>query len=277
MYRLPDRHMMVPMEVTQDEMGIVLGCIVQELWDAQAQYPTWPMDLGYGDQIVNEEKGEATKALLDVSQNRATIEDVVKEYTQTAAMCIRQIVAVRRFQYIEEQKMEESLARIMERFIPKLAAEIKQQLANDFFASPIAYNAPDGQFYAGFLPPDAGEGFVGFTVPDLVQEIVALRQQVDALRSVAEQIPDAQAELPGEFAPAAAEQQEATVTVPPAPQFVPVFNPSDPVENEVLRAMSVPPPQTEPDIDPDAQSPQEQSPADGSDAGSADDSDDGGL
>jgi len=61
---------------------------------AELVFPKWPADLNYGDQIVNEEKGEATQALLDICQGKATAQKAIREYEQTAAMCVRQIAAL---------------------------------------------------------------------------------------------------------------------------------------------------------------------------------------
>ena len=96
MYSIPGTaaNEFTPAQFEEAELSDILDNIGTEVLRAEKLYPHWPTDLNYGDQIINEEKGEATKALLDISSGKATIEDVIDELTQTAAMCVRQIAAI---------------------------------------------------------------------------------------------------------------------------------------------------------------------------------------
>lgn len=80
-----------------NEIKEIQDLINDEVSRAEVQFSSWPADLIMGDQIINEEKGEATKALLDFAQGKTPIDDVLNEYIQTAAMCVRHISALRQF------------------------------------------------------------------------------------------------------------------------------------------------------------------------------------
>lgn len=96
MFMTPASSQQIPHIATDLEIDCVEDSIRLEVRSAERKFDRWPEDLNYGDQVINEEKGEATKALLDISQGKASLDDAEKEYVQTAAMCIRQLVAIRR-------------------------------------------------------------------------------------------------------------------------------------------------------------------------------------
>lgn len=62
-----------------------------ELGKAKKKHPNWPHDLLHQIAIVNEESGEATKAVLHYAYENGSEEDIKKELIQTAAMCIRML------------------------------------------------------------------------------------------------------------------------------------------------------------------------------------------
>jgi hypothetical protein len=65
--------------------------IDEELHRAINKFPTWPTDIIHAGNVVSEEAGELSKAVLQAvyEPNKSNIEDVRKEAIQTAAMCIR--------------------------------------------------------------------------------------------------------------------------------------------------------------------------------------------
>ena len=95
-FKVPETGQQENLILRQNQLFDIMSEIEIEVMSAEQKFPKWPLDLNYGDQIVNEEKGEATKALLDICQGKSTIDHVRKEYIQTAAMCVRQIAALDR-------------------------------------------------------------------------------------------------------------------------------------------------------------------------------------
>lgn len=56
------------------------------------KHPAWPVDLLHADQIINEEKGEATRAALQYVYEGGSLSDYREELIQTAAMAIKQLI-----------------------------------------------------------------------------------------------------------------------------------------------------------------------------------------
>ena len=69
----------------------IIAEIKTELARAEQQHPDYPDDIIHCISIVNEEAGEATKAVVDCVYYNGSLEDVRKELRQTAAMCIRML------------------------------------------------------------------------------------------------------------------------------------------------------------------------------------------
>lgn len=69
----------------------IIAEIVAELRIAELCHPNYPDDMFRQIAIMNEEAGEATKAVLHYHYEGASIEDVKHELVQTAAMCIRML------------------------------------------------------------------------------------------------------------------------------------------------------------------------------------------
>ncbi len=72
-------------------METIINQILTEVEKAEAKHPNWPADLVYMDQIINEEKGEVTRAVLIHCLEAGPIDEVKKELVQTAAMCVRML------------------------------------------------------------------------------------------------------------------------------------------------------------------------------------------
>lgn len=73
------------------ELAVTMEDVRKEIVRSYAKHPKWPVDLLHGDQIINEEKGEATRALLNAAYEGASLEDYRKELVETAAMCLKQL------------------------------------------------------------------------------------------------------------------------------------------------------------------------------------------
>ena len=68
--------------------------IEEELKKAEAKHPNYPEDMFRQLAIMNEEAGEATKAVLHYYYENGSLEDVKAELVQTAAMCMRMIESI---------------------------------------------------------------------------------------------------------------------------------------------------------------------------------------
>ena len=65
--------------------------IINELRRAEKIHPDYPDDMFRQIAIINEEAGEATKAVLHYHYENLTIDELGKELIQTAAMCLRML------------------------------------------------------------------------------------------------------------------------------------------------------------------------------------------
>lgn len=65
--------------------------ILKELQRAETIHPSYPTDMFKQLAIMQKEAGEVTKAVLDCQSGKDTVEHVVVELVQTAAMCMRMI------------------------------------------------------------------------------------------------------------------------------------------------------------------------------------------
>lgn len=65
--------------------------IDKELKRAEKKHPAWPPNIFEQDAILNEEKGEVTKAILHYKREDGSLDDVKSELIQTAAMCMRML------------------------------------------------------------------------------------------------------------------------------------------------------------------------------------------
>lgn len=77
------------------ENATILAEIMMELERAEKKHPKWPADLIHMDAIINEEKGEVTRAVLQHVYEGGPISDVREELIQTAAMCVRMLKNLR--------------------------------------------------------------------------------------------------------------------------------------------------------------------------------------
>lgn len=67
------------------------AAIETELNKAIKKHPNYPDDMFRQVAIMNEEAGEATKAVLHYHYENGSIKEIKKELIQTAAMCIRML------------------------------------------------------------------------------------------------------------------------------------------------------------------------------------------
>ena len=72
----------------------VFESIAAEVLRAESQHPEWPDDLIYAAAMVAEESGELVKACLQHHYEERQIAKVRTEAIQTAAMCVRLLLAL---------------------------------------------------------------------------------------------------------------------------------------------------------------------------------------
>lgn len=75
--------------------------IEDELCRAMKKFPTWPTDPLHAVAVLGEEFGELTKAVLQhtYEQEKSSREDVRREAVQTAAMALRFLYSIDRYDY----------------------------------------------------------------------------------------------------------------------------------------------------------------------------------
>jgi NTP pyrophosphatase (non-canonical NTP hydrolase) len=85
--------------MTLDE---VISLVREELNRAVTKFPTWPDDIIHAGNVVAEESGELAKAILQCvyEPHKSGLGDVQAEAVQTAAMAIRFLMSMDRYQLI---------------------------------------------------------------------------------------------------------------------------------------------------------------------------------
>lgn len=76
----------------------IIESILAEKHRAEAARPAWLRDIVHAVAIMNEEAGEAVQAANTYVYDGGDIEDVRKEVIQTAAMCIRVLENMHRYE-----------------------------------------------------------------------------------------------------------------------------------------------------------------------------------
>ena len=77
--------------------------VLEELARATRKYPTWPTDPLHALAVLGEEFGELTKAVLQhtYEPDKASLADIREEAVQTAAMALRFLLSLERYEYKE--------------------------------------------------------------------------------------------------------------------------------------------------------------------------------
>lgn len=98
---------------TNGQAPSVLAPIMAELERAMRKFPTWPTDPLHAVAVLGEEYGELDKAVLQAvyEPHKSTIEDVASEAIQTAAMAVRFVASLDRYEYARcDQHQQPALA-----------------------------------------------------------------------------------------------------------------------------------------------------------------------
>lgn len=77
----------------------IIDEIVAEVEKAARKFPTWPTRIIDAGNVVSEEAGELAKACLQVTyeKHKETLDGVRMEAIQTAAMCVRFLASMDRY------------------------------------------------------------------------------------------------------------------------------------------------------------------------------------
>lgn len=75
--------------------------VMREIERAVRKFPTWPTDPLHALAVLGEEFGELTKAMLQhtYEPHKSTLDDVRMEAIQTAAMALRLLASLDRYEY----------------------------------------------------------------------------------------------------------------------------------------------------------------------------------
>lgn len=81
------------------DVDSILDEIREEIGRAVTKFPTWPSDIIHAGNVVMEEAGELAKAVLQrvYEPHKATLADVREEAIQTAAMAVRFLISLERY------------------------------------------------------------------------------------------------------------------------------------------------------------------------------------
>ena len=91
--------------------------VLEELARATCKYPTWPTDPLHALAVLGEEFGELTKAVLQraYEPDKASLADVREEAVETAAMALRFLLSLERYEYKESvQHRQDAPAQLAE-------------------------------------------------------------------------------------------------------------------------------------------------------------------
>ena len=87
-----------------------VALILEELRRAVSKFPTWPTDPLHAIAVLGEEFGELTKATLQTTyeSHKSNRDDVRTEAIQTAAMALRFVISLDRYEYAHCTQHEQS-------------------------------------------------------------------------------------------------------------------------------------------------------------------------
>jgi len=84
----------------------VIQEVINEVQRATEKFPTWPTDPIHAMAVLGEEYGELNKAILQsvYEPHKSNLKDVRDEAVQTAAMAIRFLMSLDKYQYIKDKQ-----------------------------------------------------------------------------------------------------------------------------------------------------------------------------
>lgn len=87
----------------------IVSNVVAEVERATAKFPTWPTDIIHAGNVVSEEAGELAKAILQAvyEPHKSNLDDVREEAEQTAAMALRFLLSIDRYELITADQHEQ--------------------------------------------------------------------------------------------------------------------------------------------------------------------------
>jgi len=90
---------------------VQLDRVVAELDKATHKFPTWPTDPLHAVAVLGEEFGELTQAVLQLTYepDKSTQDDVEKEAIQTAAMALRFLLSLDKYDYSKGHQHDQAV------------------------------------------------------------------------------------------------------------------------------------------------------------------------
>lgn len=82
-------------------MDTPLDAVLDEIARAVEKFPTWPTDPHHAINVVQEEVGEVTKEIVQCTYepSRSAVADVRREAVQLAAMALRFLISIDRYEF----------------------------------------------------------------------------------------------------------------------------------------------------------------------------------
>jgi hypothetical protein len=82
-------------------MSAPIEQVLDEVQRATTKFPTWPNDPLHALAVLGEEYGELNKAMLQMvyEPHKTSAEEIRKEAIQTAAMALRLVMSLERYEY----------------------------------------------------------------------------------------------------------------------------------------------------------------------------------
>lgn len=86
--------------------------IETELGRAVTKFPTWPNDPIHAASVVGEESGELVKAVLELTYepHKTSLDEVRSEAIQTAAMAIRFLLSLDKYNFKQSEQHKQGLS-----------------------------------------------------------------------------------------------------------------------------------------------------------------------
>lgn len=87
-------------------MNETIGTVLKEIESAIEKFPTWPTDPLHALAVLGEEYGELNKAMLQLVYEpyKTSPSEVRKEAIQTAAMAIRLLCSLDKYNYVASEQ-----------------------------------------------------------------------------------------------------------------------------------------------------------------------------
>ena len=96
--------------MSKEKIDQVISWVTEEVGRATEKFPTWPTDPLHAFAVLGEEHGELNKAILQAvyEPHKSSPKDVKEEAIQTAAMAIRFLMSLDKYEYYRSIQHKQS-------------------------------------------------------------------------------------------------------------------------------------------------------------------------